>query len=94
MTNREKAADPNDPKWYVRAVTLPTPSHVGLEIKARHLGNNTAHYNPSVPSREVVRDENYRRRLTQCTRQGFYSPLNKPYIRKSLKKKMSEIIIF
>ena len=39
----------------------------------------TVVYNPSLPTREVVRQENYKRRQEQISHQGFKSVNYKPY---------------
>ena len=78
-SSKDKLIDPSDPRWFVRALALPTPDHVGLKIDARHLVSDNAHYNPSEPKRELARVQNYNRRLVQHSLQGFHAAPNKPY---------------
>lgn len=52
-----------------------SPVHKCVKIQARCFKV----YNPTEPSREDVRKENYHRRKEQMTGMGFRTPLNVPY---------------
>ena len=58
-----------EPRSYVKSVPLPIPSHKGIRIQAR----SDAIYNPTLPSRQEIRVENYQRRQQQQKHQGFQS---------------------
>ncbi|XP_074656915.1 coiled-coil domain-containing protein 60-like [Tubulanus polymorphus] len=64
-----------DPRCYVKQLPLPIDSHKGVKIQAR---SDTV-YNATCPTREVIRKENYARRLQQLTQQGFSAVSHKPY---------------
>lgn len=64
-----------DPKDYVRQVPIPVASHKGVKIQAR----SHSVYNATLPTRDEVRRENYKRRQMQMSQQGFRSVNNKPY---------------
>ncbi|ELT98833.1 hypothetical protein CAPTEDRAFT_210878 [Capitella teleta] len=63
------------PEKFVQPVPLPIPSHKGLSIQAR----SDVVYNANVPTRDVVRKENYNRRQMQLSAQGFHAVNFRPY---------------
>uniref|UniRef100_A0A1I8FXE0 Uncharacterized protein n=1 Tax=Macrostomum lignano TaxID=282301 RepID=A0A1I8FXE0_9PLAT len=64
-----------DVRNFVRPAPLPLQSHVGVKMRAR-----TAQlYDPSEPTRDQVRHQNYSRRYRQLSSQGFRTPAWKPY---------------
>ena len=64
-----------DPRSYVKQVPLPIGSQKGLRIQAR----GDVVYNPTLPTRKDVREDNYSRRAMQMNQQGFRSVPHKPY---------------
>ena len=69
------ANNQEDPQSYVKLAPLPFPSHVGVAIQAR----NETIYNATIPTRDEVRRDNYKRRSAQMSEQGFRSVNYKPY---------------
>ena len=71
-----KNSDIPDPRsGWIRQEPLPFPSHRGVTIQAR----NFDVYNATVPMRDEISKENYKRRLAQMTSMGFRTPVNVPY---------------
>lgn len=64
-----------DPRSYVQSKPLPISPQKGLKIQARSFEV----YNPTDPSRSVVRSQNYLRRSAQLSSQGFRSVNYEPY---------------
>lgn len=64
-----------NPRDHVRQVPIPVASHKGVKIQAR----SHSVYNATIPTRDEVRRENYKRRQMQMSQQGFRSVNNKPY---------------
>ena len=71
-----KSTEIPDPRsgWF-RQEPLPFPSHKGVSIQARSFDV----YNATVPKREDISKENYKRRIAQMTSMGFRTPVNVPY---------------
>ncbi|XP_013378790.1 coiled-coil domain-containing protein 60 isoform X2 [Lingula anatina] len=65
----------DDPRTYIRREAPPILSQKGIKIQAR----SAEVYNPTFPTRQNVREENYNRRIRQLTQQGFRSVNYKPY---------------
>ncbi|XP_070209322.1 coiled-coil domain-containing protein 60-like [Littorina saxatilis] len=64
-----------DPRSYISLTPLPIDTQKGLKIQARSIQV----YNPTEPSRDRVRKQNYVRRSAQMSGQGFRSANHKPY---------------
>lgn len=70
-----KHSDIQNPREFIKSAPIPAPSHRGVKIQSRsfHI------YNPTEPSRDEVRKDNYNRRQQQISSMGFSTPMNKPY---------------
>lgn len=64
-----------DPQVFMKCLPVSVPSHKGVKIKAR----SATVYNASIPTRDEVRRENFKRRQIQMSCQGFKSPIYLPY---------------
>lgn len=64
-----------DPQVFIKCLPAAVPSHKGVKIQAR----SATVYNASIPTRDEVRRENFKRRQMQMNCQGFKSPIYLPY---------------
>ena len=64
-----------DPQVFIKCLPAAVPSHKGVKIQAR----SATVYNASIPTRDEVRHENFKRRQMQMNCQGFKSPIYLPY---------------
>ena len=69
------SASKNELRRHIKLVPLPISGQKGIKIQARC---DTV-YNPTEPSRDVVRKDNYHRRQQQVLNQGFRSVNFRPY---------------
>ena len=70
-----KYPDFSDPHLLLTNAPLSLHNQPGVMVKAR-----TFHvYSASLPTRDQVRNENYKRRLEQMSSRGYRTPINEPY---------------
>ena len=76
-SKRATGTDSLDPKSFlaVRPPGIHSDSHRGLKITSR----DATHYTCERPTRQIVRELNYRRRVEQMTSRGFRSINSRPY---------------
>lgn len=76
ISNRKSVQldDKTEVQWISKPFQVGS-EHKNVKIQAR---SNTV-FNPCLPTRDVIREENYLRRRRQMTEQGFRSVNYKPY---------------
>lgn len=70
-----KYPDFSDPHLLLTNAPLALQNQPGVMVKARTFNV----YSASLPTRDQVRSENYKRRLEQMSSRGFRTPINEPY---------------